>query len=191
MTFAGNSGRAKGEEVSEAVRSVVDRLRTSKNKDCFDVIMWGYGNSSDQILPQTPVGKINQDSSFNPCKYISDYTNTKLHPALKDVQGSIQNYLRKHDRPGVPAKAMVLILSDGALSDQEICLKTTNEFKLDARVHISSMFFESAGVQKSVDVELQKNLRELASGDELFRSSSNIDEIRDHMIHSISSISEL
>lgn len=187
MTFNGSTGRPKGEEVESAVKMVIDRLIESKNKECFDIWIWAYADETVEILPATKVVKVNTNSNLNPCDYIEKYQMTKLNPVLEKVKQPVADYLKEKDKSGTPARAMLLVLSDGALHDLDEARKNANKLKLDKRVFLSAMFFESNGVDLEEQDEASTNLGSLASSEGLFIKTTDVEAIRDHMIHSISS----
>lgn len=193
MTYNGMTGRSKGEEVEKSVRKVIQRLRNSKNKNSFDINIWAYANESVEMLPITPVQSIKNDLSLNPCNYIEKYNGTNLMLTLKSVRELCQNYLI--DNSDKNAQALVVILSDGALDEYEESIKICNKLKEQRGVSISSIFFESKTWQENYLVEdeetLKNNMKNLATDASLFTSTLDPEEIRKHMIKSISTVSKI
>lgn len=188
MTWNGISGKSKGEEVNQAVKDVLGRLRNSKNKNSFDIAAWAYANESKLMLPCTELKKIQNQISFNPCDYIEKYDRTRLIETIRSAEELATEYLNKHANN--QSQALVLILSDGAINDhsevQELCVRMNSNQKIT----VSSIFFESAEGMTNKAI-LQNKMKSLASNDELYASTVNPDEIRKHMIKSISTVSKI
>jgi hypothetical protein len=191
MTFDGETGVAKGEETSIEVAKVIARLNRSQNKQCFDVGVYAFANEHRCILPTTPATAVNLNGDFNPCNFIKDWRHTKLATSLEIAREEALAYVKKCDTPGLPAKAMIIILSDGVIHDFEMAKSETSQAKLDARVFVSSVFFSSAECSPEESGKAQEMLRSLASGGGLFSITDTVSDIREHMIHSIRSTMSL
>ena len=66
MSYPGISAASKGEEVDSAVRQVIKRLVSSKNKNSFDINIWAYANESVKILETTPVTSFDLKKKLDP-----------------------------------------------------------------------------------------------------------------------------
>jgi hypothetical protein len=191
MTFPGETGASKGEETSLEVSKVLTRLSTSENKQCFDVGVYAFANEHRCILETTAVTSTNLSGDFNPCNYIKDWQSTRLSSSLALARAEAIEYVKEHDKPGKPAKAMIIILSDGVIHDFDAASRETSQAKLDARVFVSSVFFSSAECSPEASGEAQEMLRSLSSGGGLFSITDTVSDIREHMIHSIRSTMSL
>lgn len=194
MTFDGITGKSKGEEVEGSIKNVIKRLKKSKNNNSFDVAMFAYANESVEIMPLMPVPDIDLSEDFNPCNHIIYYEQTYLKDTLTEVKELTDNYLEKNMDKN--AQALILVLSDGAIHDQKEAENICRSFDWNNnKVKISSILFESKTWKEKYqddDLEFLKvNLRNLASGKEFFASTLDPEEVRKHMIKSISTVSKI
>ncbi|WP_289022630.1 vWA domain-containing protein [uncultured Salegentibacter sp.] len=194
MTFPGKTGKSKGEEVEIAVKDVIKRLQCSKNKNSFDLAFYAYANESVQMLPETSVPNFDFSDNLDPCDYIEFYEQTCLEETLTEVKELTENYINKHNSKN--AQALVLILSDGAIHDQEHSEEICREIDgWNNKVKISTILFESKKWQENFDASdlqfLRNNLENLSSGPEFFTSTLDPDQVRKHMIKSISTVSKV
>lgn len=194
MTFPGKTGKSKGEEVEIAVKDVIKRLQSSKNKNSFDLAFYAYADESVEMLPKTVIPEINLLENLNPCDFIDRYQHTKLEETLLEVKELTERYLTEHNEKN--AQALVLILSDGAIHDQEISEAICREIDgFNHKVKISTILFESKEWQEKFDDSdlqfLRDNLENLSSGPEFFTSTLDPDQVRKHMIKSISTVSKV
>ena len=193
MTYPGMSGKSKGEEVENAVKEVLVRLISSKNKNSFDLSIWAYANESVRISNITPVESFNLIQNINPCDFIQKYDGTNLISTLNSVKIECEDYLRINKSKN--AQALVVILSDGALDEYEESSKLCNSIKELDNTSVSSIFYESKTWQENYNVQdmaiLKKDMENLASDSSLFTSTLDPEEIRKHMIKSISTVSKI
>lgn len=193
MTFQGKTGKSKGEELSDAIIGTLKRLQSSKNKNCFDVSMYAYANESVNILKQAPVMDLDLSKDYNPCNFITHYNSTRLAETMETVKEECSAYLSLNNEKN--AQALIIVLSDGVVFDYELSLKKCDGLKLNKKVTISSIFFESATWQEGFDIQdlekFKESMKMLASDKSLFTSTLNPDEIRNHMIKSISTVSKV
>lgn len=185
MTFNGETGKSKGAEVGEEVTAVITRLLESKNKDCFDVSIYAFASEHKCILEPTSLKDINLNGNYNPCNFIDDYRMTNVSKPLQAAREKALEYVRKHDKPGFPAKSMILILSDGEIHDINETKQEAEMAKMDARIFLASVFFSSAECGPEESKKTQEVLRFLASSGGLFSITDTASDIREHMIHSI------
>jgi hypothetical protein len=193
MTFPGITGQSKGEEVEKATKEVIQRLLESKNKSSFEITLFAYANESVEILPITSVCDIDLSRSINPCDFIKRYDKTDLEETLSKVTEVSTNYLKHYNDKN--AQVLILILSDGALHNYEKTLQLCNLLKVNNRITMHSNLFESKDwIEKYNSDELlylKENLKKLASGPDYFMSTPDPDQVRKHMIKSISTVSKL
>jgi len=193
MTYPGMSGKSKGEEIENAVKEVLERLLNSKNKNSFDLSIWGYANESVRISNITPVESFNLIQTINPCDFIKKYDGTNLITTLNSVKTECQDYLKINRSKN--AQALIVILSDGALDEYEETSKLCNKIKELDNISVSTIFYESKTWQENYNVQdievLKKNMENLASYSSLFTSTLDPEEIRKHMIKSISTVSKI
>jgi uncharacterized protein YegL len=193
MTYPGMSGSSKGEEVESAIKKVIDRLHKSKNKSSFDINIWAYANESVEMLQITQVEKINNYSSLNPTDFIKEYDKTRLEDTLKNVEINVNKYLEVNKNKN--SQALIIILSDGAIHDQKESELICENIKMNKNITISTVLFESKlWKEKYQDDDLtflKENMKTLANNSTLFTSTLDPEEIRKHMIKSISTVSKI
>jgi hypothetical protein len=168
-------------------------LQESKNKNSFDISMYAYANESQSILIQKGVTQIDLNDSIDPCDFITDHSRTYIAHTLEQAESEVENYLNKnHDKS---AQAMILILSDGAFHDQEEAEEVCERLKTNTKVSVSSILFRSPDWEERFGsdyiTKLEGNMEDIASGKEFFKSTVDADEIRKHMIKSISKVSKV
>ena len=193
MTYPGISGNSKGEEVENAVKKVIERLINSKNKNSFDISFWAYANESVKISSISPVESFNLNQSINPCDFIQKYDGTNLISTLVSVKKECEDYLKLNKLKN--AQALVVILSDGALDEYEESSKLCDSIKELDNTSVSSIFYESKTWQENYQVQditiLKKDMENLASDSSFYISTLDPEEIRKHMIKSISTVSKI
>lgn len=193
MTYQGKTGKSKGEEIEDSILGVIKRLNNSRNKNSFDLNMWAFADESKEMLPVTPLEQIDNDTDLNPCNYIEEYRATNMLSTLKDVKVNCENYLQTNQDKN--AQALIIILSDGAIHHYNETYEICNQIKNKKGISISSIFFESINWQEDMEAPevslLQDNLMKLASSPKLFASTLDPEEVRKHMIKSISTVSRL
>ena len=115
MTWKGISGKTKGEEIHDQIVPIIQRLQTSKNKNCFDISMIAFSQESKQFIKTKTVTEINTTNfDFNPCSHVGNHK-TEIVESLLIAEDTINNYLSNNSSN---SQALVIILSDGALDDQ-------------------------------------------------------------------------
>lgn len=197
MNCEGLSGKSKGEEVEAAVKPIMERLQKSKNKSSFDVAIWAYSQSVVEILPVTQVKNIDLAMDLNPCNYVENY-GTFIAPALEEVKYQAESYLQAYKDKN--SQALVILLSDGALHDFEDAFEITDELKANSKITIASYLLEDKEWKTTLDPEVlesfRNDLRSLSSTksvdpEEFFKSTVDPEEVRKHMIKSISTVSKI
>lgn len=194
MTFEGTTGKSKGHEVHQSVISVLERLKESKNKSSFDVAFWAFSNETIEMFPLRSVKDFNLTKDcFNPCEFIKDYTKTNLYDSLENAKTLALNYLEKYKDQN--AKALIIILGDGAINDYHKCIKLKDSLKDNSLIVFSSILFESPNWQEKFDLEVIEKLKnefsKLASTDADYMSTVDAEKIRSNMIQSITKISKI
>ncbi|TYB74047.1 vWA domain-containing protein [Bizionia myxarmorum] len=193
MTYEGKTGKSKGDELSDSLIDTLKRLKASKNKNCFDVSMYAYANESICVLRQVPIKDLDLTKNYNPCDFITHYNSTKLGETMEAVKQECNDYLKINGEKN--AQALIIVLSDGVVFDYDLSLKKCNELKLNNKITIASIFFESVSWQEGFNIDdlesYKKYMQDMASNESLFTSTLNADEIRNHMIKSISTVSKI
>jgi uncharacterized protein YegL len=196
MTWEGISGKTKGEEIHEQIVPIIERLQASKNKNCFDISMIAFSQESMEFIKTKKVTDINATNfDFNPCSHVGNYK-TEIVESLAIAEDTINNYFSNNSSN---AQALVIILSDGALDDQEKALEICQNLKQNNKVTIASYLLEDMNWKNTLSenrlIDFQNNIKSLSSKDSngihFFHSKVDPGEIRNHMIKSISTVSKI
>lgn len=193
MTFPGITGKSRGHEVNETIKSVLVRLQDSRDKTSFDISTYAFADQNVCVIPIQEVKKLNiENSDFNPCNHISLYKHTILAPSLRSVKSEIENYLAQNQ--SLPNAALMVILSDGAIHDIDEAVEICEDIVKNSKVTISTIFFrDKKQVEESLEEEISlcsDNLQKLASKNAFFIDTVDPNSIREHMIKSISMVSK-
>lgn len=192
MTFNGKSGRSKGDEVSEGVTGVIDRLMKSKNRNSFDISMYAYAEDHNNFIVQSSLKEI-QERTFNPCDYITDHTGSCLKETLSRVETECLAYLSRYSDN--ISKTLVIILSDGAIHDYLDSLEITKRLKTVTNIDIATVFYESTSGLDGMGLEdissIKTNMQKMASRIDMAWSAVNPEDVRKQMIKSISLTSKI
>jgi len=193
MTWDGASGFSKGQEIHQSVVKVLERLQSSKNKASFDVGFWAFANESKEMYPVKQLKDYNLvKDCFNPCEFISDGGATYLSKTFQSVETVVNDYLDEHKE--LNRKVLIILLSDGELHDYQEVIEMKSKFQSELVV-FSSIFFESLDWGDNYEDweidEIKENLSKLASEEAYFLSTVDAEQIRKHMIQSVTKISNV
>lgn len=196
MTWEGITGKSKGEEIHEQIVPIIKRLQSSKNKNCFDISMIAFSQESVEFIKSKKVTEIDAETfDFNPCNKVGNFQ-TEIQDALELAEERVLGYFEGHPSN---SQALIIVLSDGALNDQKEALEICERIKENKKVTIASYLFEDKKWKDKFTIEqlsyLQKNIKDLSSVDcngiNFFHSKVDAEEIRKHMIKSISTVSKI
>lgn len=196
MTWEGLTGIPKGEELSLQLPQIIDRLQKSKNKNCFDISMIAFSQTTNVFLPLTNVTKIDlNELDLNPCNKVGNYQ-TYMEESLNIAEDMVNHYFANHQDH---SQAIILILTDGGINDFENCQEITDRLKSNNRITLSSCLFEDKNWNDTLDsnslYQIKSNVKSLASsspsGESYFVSKIDPEEIRKHMLKSISTVSKI
>lgn len=204
---------SKAYEVHLAIESVINRLLKSKNVNSFDIGLWCFSDKNYPIFKSKTVQEL-KGENFNPIVLVNDPGDTYLNSTLEDIEYEIKNYCDNNFTKN--HQVLILLLTDGALDDRELSLITANRIKKNLKVTLSAMHFQKyvdensqyySWNEKSDEIDYSKpwtieqvkqnqekigeRLREFASNDTFFVNTINPDDIRNHMIKSVSTTSKL
>lgn len=193
MTWDGASGFSKGQEIHQSVVKVLERLQSSKNKASFDVGFWAFANESKEMYPVKQLKDYNLiKDCFNPCEFITDGEATYLSETFQSVETVVNDYLDEHKE--LNRKVLIILLSDGELHDYQEVIEMKSKFQSELVV-FSSIFFESLDWGDNYEDweidEIKENLSNLASEEAYFLSTVDAEQIRKHMIQSVTKISNV
>ena len=196
MTWEGISGKTKGEEIHNQIVPIIERLQSSKNKNCFDVSMIAFSQETNEFIKNKKATEIDtKNFDFNPCSHVGNYK-TEIVKSLAITEDRINSYFKKNSSS---SQALIIILSDGALDDQLEALEICQNLKKNNKVTIASYLLEDMNWKNTLSENrlklFQYNIKELSSLDSnglhFFHSKVDPTEIRNHMIKSISTVSKI
>lgn len=193
MTWEGLSGKSKGEEINEQITPIIKRLQESRNSNCFDVAMHAFSQETKEFLRLTSVKDIDlSQSDFNPCSHVGNYQ-TYVKETLENTEKQINTYLSKYSQ--INSQALLILLSDGDLYDYSDSHEICSRLKENNKVTIASYLFEDKNWEENLDTEtldeLKLNIKNLSSPGDFYHSKVDPEEIRKHMIKSISTVSKV
>ena len=205
---------SKAQGIDDAIKGVLDRLRSSKNARSFDIGMHVFSNDFKCVFDAINLADIPIGQSFNPHQLIDDPGETMLGECLTDVKLLVRNYLARHAEKN--AQVLILLLSDGAIRDYSESLEVAQSMMADAKVTFASMYLERliddqgdyySSNEKTGEIDhnsswtveevrmhdhaIGKKFKAFASRPELSTSTLDPDEIRKHMVKSISMVSKI
>ena len=197
MQWEGKTGKSKGVEINETILKILDRLENSKNKNSFDIAVYAFAETHKTILETIQLNKIDYNSlDLDPTNYFrTGYGYEYLDDTLDIVNEVCFNYLELHKEKN--SQALVIILSDGAIRHYDSALERVEKLKTQNRITVSSVLYEDMRWQDDSEFksEVQKKLRLFSSnekdGHNFFTSNIDPEEIRKHMIKSISTVSKI
>lgn len=194
MSYKGGSGKSKGHEVHQAVTNVIERLQASKNKSSFDVALWAFANETVAMFPVKQVKDFDLTKDcFNPCEFITDHNSTNLYDALQSAKNQAMEYLGKYINQNT--KVLFVILGDGAINDYDKSYSLKEEIIKNEAITFSSILFSSPNWEEkyaaSIIDELKEDFSKLASSRADYMSTVDAEKIRNHMIQSITKVSNI
>jgi hypothetical protein len=197
MTWKGKTGKSKGEEINGTITKILERLNNSKNNSSFDIAVYAFAETHKTILEPTQLNKIDHKSfNFDPTHYFKDnYMFEYLDDTLDTVSNVSLNYLKLNKEKN--CQALIIILSDGAIKHFDSALVKVNELKTNKKITISSVLLEDLrwDSDEKFKKEVQNKLKQFSSnvkdGHNFFTSNIDPEEIRKHMIKSISTVSKI
>ena len=192
MMGKGASNISKGKEVSIAVNKVLDRLKHSKNKNCFDITVYTYSAKKDYgtIIKNKIVTDI-IETNFDPTTYQKPL-GTYLSDALNEAINEANEYLTINKNKN--SQALIIVLSDGAITDYNECYSLTENNK---NLDIATIYFEGQNTSLLSNMfgvnigERNKDILKNIATKEMFYVSVNAEDIRNQMIKSISTVSKI
>jgi uncharacterized protein YegL len=213
MESTDDSGVTKGEQIDKGIRSILKRLKSSKNNKSFDVCFTAFSDEYNNPYGIQRADKIKDEHSFNPLNFV-DPQGTKLQDAFEHIKEESLKYLTNNQEKS--SQVLIIILSDGAITDYKETMVLVEELKEEKNITIACQFLETQvdedgkyyswdEVTDELDYESKWTIEEvkaskkiitdrfkkMASSDELFLSTIDPEEVRKHMIKSISEVSKV
>ncbi|WNH11758.1 vWA domain-containing protein [Thalassobellus suaedae] len=213
MNEDSKNGISKANEIDKGIRSIIQRLKKSKNNNSFDVCFLAFSDDFEDVFSLKNVKDISIEQSFNPLKYVTP-KGTKLNRALLHSKEIVNDYHLKNKLKN--CQVLIQILSDGAISDYDESIKTVNDLKNIKNTTVSCQFLESHIEQgqewyssneatgeidyssrwtieevRQDEERIANRFKNFASSIDLFVTSIDPEEIRKHMIKSISTVSKI
>lgn len=208
-----SSELSKSTEVSNGIKSIVSRLKSSKNSNSFDLCFIPFSDDFKDVYSVINIKDIKETMDFNSVSFISP-KGTRLAEALLYTQNLVSEYYSKNS--GKNCQVLIQILSDGAIQDYNESFKIIEELKLLNKTTISCQYMQShikegqnwySWDEKTGKIDYEKpwniddvihsektisqNFKKFATNDSFFTSTVNPEEIRNHMIKSISTVSKI
>ena len=213
MNEDSKNGISKADEIDKGIRSIIQRLKESKNSNSFDLCFLAFSEEFEDVISIKNIRDISPDQSFNPLTFVTP-KGTRLNDSLIHTKELVTEYHEKNETKN--CQVLIQILSDGAISDYEASIKTVDEIKSINNTTVSCQFLEShieegqnwysfnessgeldfdskwtiEEVRKSEEIIANK-FKKFASTPDLFVTSIDPEEIRKHMIKSISTVSKV
>jgi uncharacterized protein YegL len=197
MTWEGISGKTKGDEIHDQIIPIIERLQQSKNSNSFDLSMYAFSQSHEEFIPLSTLKNLNIEGvSFNPCDYVGNFQ-TYAEPVFLEVEEKIERYLMNHKDKN--SQAMIIFLGDGDIYDYSKVFDICNRLKNNSKVTILSYLLEDKNWKEKLSLDdldkLKVNIKNISSKDvngvNFFESKVDPEEIRKHMIKSISTVSKI
>lgn len=208
------NGIPKGKEIDKTIKSILKRLKDSKNSNSFDIAIFAFTNNHKNLFGIKELRNIDNDTNFNPYFIVEKPEDTHLANCLIDVKNMISNYFEENSNKN--HQALVFLLSDGALNDYHKSLSVAIDIKEMDKVTLSAMYLESEVNDNSEyyswdektgkldyrekwtieDVKENRmrvieKFKAFATDETFFVNSIDPEEIRKHMIRSISAVSTI
>lgn len=196
MTREGLTGESKGSEIGTQIAKIIDRLKSSKNRNSFDVSMIAFSSTINHFLEVTNISKIDlKEEQLNPCDKVGNFQTFMADALLKSEDLINQYYLDHKDN----SQVLLIILTDGSLHDYQKSFEIAERIKQNKRTTLSTCLFEDKKWNEELETQtlegIRENIKSLASvinsGNRFFVSKIDPEEIRKHMIKSISTVSNI
>lgn len=206
------NGISKAAEIDKSIKLIIERLKESKNHNSFDISFVAFSEDFNVDFGIKGLKFINSNDTFNPFDYVKQPKGTKLKEVLKHVEKISLEYLSSNIDKS--SQVLIQILSDGSLDDYSDSLEIINSLKLNNKITIACQFIESEICEneeyyswdestgkidhnakwtieqvKASRIRVSNKFKLFASNENLFVTSPNPEEIRNHMIKSISTTS--
>ena len=197
MTWEGVSGESKGKEIHNQIGPIIKKLVGSKNANSFDVSMYAFSQTHKEFVSmQTPNSIDIENFNFNPCNYVGNHQ-TYAEPVFLEAEEKINNYLLENKDKN--SQAMIVFLGDGDIYDYSKVIDICDRLKSNNKITILSYLMEDRSWSEELEKEkldrLRNNIKNMSSKDNnglnFFESKVDPEEIRKHMIKSISTVSKI
>jgi len=213
MNEVSKNGISKANEIDNGIKSIIKRLKNSKNSNSFDVCFLVFSDEFEDVFSLKNVKDISLEQSFNPLEYVPS-KGTKLNSALLHSKEIVIDYHLKNKLKN--CQVLIQILSDGAISDYDDSIKTVNDIKklnnttvscqfLESHIEEGQEWYSSNEATGEIDYSSKWSIEEVREDEErianqfkyfattpdLFVTSIDPEEIRKHMIKSISTVSKI
>jgi uncharacterized protein YegL len=110
MSDAGGTGKSKADEVNTAVRSLVARLKASRNRDNFHLAVVTFDTTvNENRFSPAPITKMDEFGDYNPLNGHGGGTN--IGDALQKAADVARTFLK--GQQSFPRSAVIVVMSDG------------------------------------------------------------------------------
>lgn len=186
MSFNGNTGITKAQEVNQATVELFTRFKNSRVKKnfCFSVVTFDQqAKVHTDITDATQID--NTPGRYDPT--IGHNGGTDIGNALILAAQQATKFLKEAPKDGVPHSVVILVMSDGLCHNPERTLQIAEKLKGHSQVKVATSFFTTIGESDQGGVQLMKQI----SSDPvlLYQTTYNAEDLRKFFEHSISTTS--
>lgn len=207
------NGQAKAVEIDKGIRSIIERLKSSKNNSSFDICLLSFSEKFEDVFSIANVKDIQNEQSFNSLNFVEP-KGSKLYDCLVYAKEVSEDYSSRNS--GKNCQVLIQILSDGEVDDYNESLEVIQAIKEIRNTTIACQFLESFIAEgqnwysyeestglidynspwsieevRVKEKKIAKKFKKFASSEAFFKTSIDPEEIRRHMIKSISTISKI
>jgi uncharacterized protein YegL len=154
-----NKNEEPSKAVEAAVRGVIERLKNSNKRNCFEIAVVAFGDSSILIQQPSPVNSINLAQCFEATEFFNEKQgsdSTNISAGLIEASRLINNFF-DDKKDTLPRSASVVILSDGMCHHANETIKIANTLKQMQNVVVNACHLET-NISEPAAVSLLKDI---------------------------------
>jgi Mg-chelatase subunit ChlD len=176
MRDVSESGQTKGDEVNQAVRDLIARLKASRYRENYHLATLTYDDKVVDRLAPTSVTQLDETADFNPC--VGHGGATAIGDALARA-GAIADQFLNGQTSELPRSVVIVVMSDGENNRGQDPIQVSERIKADnKRIRICA-----AAYGRSVD---EQTLRGIATEPSAFARTHSAEDLRKFFLASIS-----
>ncbi len=180
MQSPGVSNQPKAEEVNQAVRGLISRLKNSRRRENFSlaVITYDHRVTRDR-LPPTPITEVNETADYNPLTNHGGQTaiGDALEAGSEVAEGFLEN------QTSIPRSVVIIVMSDSQNNSGKDPVAVAERMKNSGK----RITLCAAGYGKERDLD-EYTLKRLVSEPHGYRFTMNTNELRDFFEASMSQV---
>lgn len=206
---------SKAQDIHENVQKVLERLRSSRNRTSFDIGLIAFSDECRNVFGIKELKDVSEQQSFNSIRLLDKTGGTQLFPALCEAEKMVKEYMGNIENT-LPRNTVILLMTDGMVDDYNESLMKLEEIKLKEKVAVSVMYLdqlieegskwyswneETGEMDYSEETPIDEvregrkkigeKLKSFASSETLFMRTVDPEAIRNHMINSITTTSQV